>query len=303
MFEDNVFAREQSTSAELYKFTFSNGSALYFTSFERDLLTTETHDGHAYTHIPIQRGEFENDDALASNKMQLTAPVLNTFANSLISGGQIFISITKLFLVDKTYQMIFNGLVLSIEKNIGEAIAQCASKLYFLEKELPRVFFQSACNNTLFDTKCTMLKANYQFDNINAVVSNNGYTVTIGNTDWVSIRSAFVLSHGIDIPDGTGTLNGLWTLGQVTWKAADGGTGEIRFVTNHTARVLQLHYPFTGKTSGAIVISLLPGCDKTGLYCSSVFGGPDYPPGNIVNFTGFPYMPAADPTIMAVGTT
>ena len=296
-FNDNIFSREQGTSAELYIFSFSNGTSLYFTSFERDLLTTETWDGNAYTHIPIQRSEFENDDALAANKVQITAPVLNSFANSLISGGQINITITKLFLADKTHQSIFNGLVLSVEKNIGEAIATCASKLYYLEKDLPRVFFQSACNNTLFDAKCTMLKSNYLYT-VSAVVSQNGYKLTINSGDYSSIDSDFPYRHYFDFPDGT-TKKGLWTLGQAKYN------GEIRYITLHKLAVLYLHYPFTGITSGTISVDLLPGCDKTGLYCSTVFGStlptPKIDNGNILNFTGFPYMPVADPTVTAVG--
>jgi hypothetical protein len=298
MFNDNIFDREQSTSAELYIFSFSDGSNLYFTSFERDILTSETYDGYAYTHIPIQRSEFENDDTLASNKMQITAPVLNTFANNLIFGGQINVSIIKMFLADKTHQSIFNGLILSIEKNVGEAIAQCASKMYYLEKDLPRVFFQAQCNNTLFDAKCTMLKSNYQYT-VSATVSQNGYKLTINDSDYNGILSDFPFRHYFNFPDGS-TVKGLWTLGQATYN------GEIRFITNHLVKVIYLHYPFTGIVSGVISLVLIAGCDKTGLYCSTVFGttipAAKIDNGNIFNFTGMPYMPAADPTIMAVGT-
>jgi hypothetical protein len=288
-FDDNIFSREQGTSAELYIFTFSNGTTLYFTSFERDLLTTETWDGHAYVHLPIRRSEFENDDALASNKMQITAPVLNTFASSLISGGQINVTITKMFLSDKTYQSIFNGLILSIEKNIGEAIATCASKMYFLEKELPRVFFQAPCNNTLFDSKCALLKTNWKYDSINVTISNNGYTATISDSDATAIGSDFYVKHGFSLPIGTGNVKAFWTLGQITY------AGEIRYITNQNNKVLQIHYPFTGIKTGVISVNLLPGCDKTGFYCLNIFN-------NIVNFTGMPYMPANDPTVIAVET-
>lgn len=299
MFEDNIFSREQTTSAECYVFSFSNGSSLYFTSFERDLLTSETHDGQAYTHIPIQRGEFEVDDSLSSNRIQITAPQLNTFANSLILGGQINVSITKVFLADKTYQSIFNGLILSIEKNVGEAIAQCASKMYYLEKDLPRVFFQAPCNNTLFDSKCTMIQTNYSYV-ISAVVSQNGYLLTIDDDDYNNIQSDFPYRHYFYFPDGSGALKGLFTLGQANYN------NEIRLITSHSLKKLYLHYPFTGITSGTISITITAGCDKTGLYCSGVFGAtipdPKIDNGNILNFTGMPYMPCSDPTVLAVGS-
>ena len=309
-FDDNITTREQGTSAELYVFSFSNGTILYFMSFERDLLTTETPDGHAYTHIPIQRGEFELDTELASNKITITAPVLNTFANDLVLNGQINVSIVKVFLADKTHQSIFNGLILSIEKNIGEAIAQCCSRMYYLEKELPRVFFQAPCNNTLFDSKCVgdgstgMVKANFQFT-FSVTVSNNGYTLTISHSDYESFITAYIEIGGVIPPDGTGILKGLFTLGQAAY------AGEIRYITNYQKQtisgldvgVLQLHYPFTGVKTGTITgVVLTVGCDKTGAFCAAVLGTGPFPPGNIVNFTGFPYMPATDPTVMAVGT-
>jgi hypothetical protein len=295
-FNDNIFSREQGTSAELYIFSFSNGTSLYFTSFERDLLTTETWDGNAYTHIPIQRGEYENDDALSASKIQITSPTLNTFVNSLISGGQIMVTITKLFLSDKTYQSIFNGLILSIEKNIGEAIAQCASKMYYLEKELPRVFFQAPCNNTLFDSKCGLFSDDYKYT-ISVVISENGYKLTMTTGDYNDLESAFYSDHLVTPPAGGfgSKVKGMWTLGRAKYQ------GEIRYITKSNTGIFYLHYPFIGITSGTISIDIFPGCDKTAAYCSAFFGSAPYPPGNIINFTGFPYMPAMDPTIMAVG--
>jgi hypothetical protein len=295
-FDDNIFDREQGLSAECYVFIFSNGTSLYFTSYERDLLDSETPDGIAYTHIPIKRTENEDDDALSANRMTLTAQQLNSFANALISGGQISVSINKVFLADKTYQNIFSGLILSIEKSIGEATAQCASKMYYLEKELPRVFFQAPCNNTLFDSKCSLVQANFQYT-VSVTVSQNGYLLTVNTSDYNGVVSDYPTKHTALFPDGTGMLKGLWTLGQVKNVA----TGEIRFITRHSAKTLNLHYPFTGITSGTISVLLTPGCDKTGLYCASVFGDPATG-ANILNFTGMPYMPATDSTVIAAGS-
>ena len=284
-FNDNIFSREQGTSAELYIFSFSNGTSLYFTSFERDLLTTETWDGNAYTHIPIQRSEYENDDSLASNRLTINAPALNSFASTLISGGQIDVSITKVFLSDKTYQSIFNGLILSIEKNVGEAIATCASKMYYLEKELPRVFFQDACNNTLFDSKCTLSKSAFTVS-CTGVISNN----SMGLPVIFTMNTLITTVNSITIPQGNVSgKKGFWQLGQCVFG------GEVRYITFHLNTVLSLHYPFSRNPSGAMTVQLIPGCDKSGAYCVSPFS-------NIANFTGFPYMPASDPTMIAVGS-
>ena len=295
-FDDNIFDREQGLSAECYVFTFRNGTSLYFTSYERDLLDSETPDGIAYTHIPIKRTENEDDDALSANRMTITAQQLNSFANALISGGQISVSINKVFLADKTYQNVFSGLILSIEKSIGEATAQCTSKMYYLEKELPRVFFQAPCNNTLFDSKCALINTDFQYT-VSVTVSQSGYLLTINTSDYNGVVADYPTKHTALFPDGTGALKGLWTLGQVKNIA----TGEIRLITRHSAKTLNIQRPFTGIFTGTLSVLLTPGCDKTGLYCASVFGDPATG-ANILNFTGMPYMPATDATVIAAGS-
>ena len=286
---DNVFTREQMPSAELYVFSFSNGNNLYYTSYERDLATTETWDGNAYVHIPIKRSEKEDDDQLASNRFQITAPQLNGFANNLIQSGQISVSIEKMYLVDKTHQNIFTGLVLSVEKNVGEATAICASKMYYLEKQVPRVFFQSACNNTLFDSFCTLSKAAFTKSSAGAFSTNSYLKLTV-----FIMNSVITVVNGITIPLGTvAGIKGFWQYGQAYWDPANGGNGEYRFITYHVNDTIYLHYPFSGAVQGPVTLTLIPGCDKTGAYCVSPFN-------NIANFNGFPYFPASDPTVMPV---
>jgi hypothetical protein len=326
IFNDNVFTREQTASADCYIFSFSNGSSLHYTSFDRDLLTSETPDGIAYTHIPIQRSEFENDDSLSSNRLQITAPQLNTFSNNLIQSGQISVVINKIFLVDKTYQNIFTGLILGIQKNVGVATAICASKMYYLEKKVPRVFFQGACNNTLFDSMCTLTKATYTVS-CAGVLRNDTY----GKPTIFQMTSLVVTVNGITIPQGdNNAIKGFWQLGQAIYN------GEYRFITAHNPsgdlaavtgtdldawgiyytttrtggesdfdyrarltaiakKTLLLHYPFSGSIPSTITLTLVPGCDKSAGYCVSPYN-------NIANFIGFPYFPASDPTVLPVTT-
>ena len=327
-FADNVFAREQGASAECYEFTFSNGTSLYFTSFERDLDDDETPDEIAYVHIPIQREEFEVDNALTANRLKVTAPQLNTFANSIIQNGQISLKITKIFLSDKTFQVLFDGLILSIEKSLGEATATCVSKMFYLEKELPRVFFQSSCNNTLFDSFCSDSAGPKYADFLTpcpGTLSNNIY----GKSTIFIMNSLITTVHGVTIPLGdVEGVKGFWQYGQCIYG------GEYRSITAHNPggaltgvtgsdldlwgvlystvrspgesdddyrarlvvigkKVLLLHYPFSGNPTGSKTVDLVPGCDKTGAYCKDIFN-------NIINFIGFPYFPASDPTVMPI---
>ena len=294
-FPSNITLREQPLSAELYEFSFSNGNTLHYTSYERDVLPADFDGVNTWTHIPIERSEYTIDDQLSSDRMKITAPVLNLWANMGIQSGQISVKIIKVFLVDKSYQVIFNGLVLNIKKNVGQGEAECASKMYYLEKELPRVFFQSACNNTLFDDFCTMLKADYQYT-FTVTVGQNGYLLTIDNTEYLAFLADFLANHGFSPPQtGVGT-KALFTLGQASYG------GEVRYITKHAVRGIYLHYPFNGLTANGSIVSMifLPGCDKNGAYCRGVFGDHAIV-GNMLNFTGMPYIPASDPTVRAVG--
>lgn len=289
-FADNIFAREQTASAELYVFTFSNGASLYYTSFERDLAPSETWDKNPYIHIPIKRSEITDDIELTSSPVKITAPQINAFANNLIQSGQISVSINKMFLVDKTYQNIFTGIVLQIDKTLGEAEAICESKMYYLSKNVPRVFFQSSCNNTLFDNFCSLSKVAFTVS-CAGTLSNNAY----GKPTIFTMTSLITTVNGITIPNGdTVGVKGFWQLGQAVYN------GEYRFITCHNPTgdapgksVLYLHYPFSGSVAGAITLTLIPGCDKSAGYCV-------FPFNNITNFIGFPYFPASDPTVMPV---
>lgn len=288
-FDIDIFAREQGLSAEIYEFTFTSGSVQRYTSFERDLVAADLPSAfqHTYTHVPIERSEIETDNVLSSTPMRITAPVLNLWANMGIQNGRITVKIVKVFLDDKTYQTIFDGLVLSITKNVGQGEASCASKMYYLEKQLPRVFFQDACNNTLFDDMCTLTKQQYSFS---AVVSSSGYLLTLDDTDYANFIIAFIAVYGA--PTG-GVLKPIFTLGQALYG------GETRYITKQDTlsghHQIWLHYPFNGLTAGTISVDLVAGCDKTGGYCLGVFK-------NILNFIGMPYMPNTDSTLQAVGT-
>lgn len=298
-FPSDIALREQPLSAELYTFTFSSGNVLYYTSYESDV----AFGGHTYVHVPIERSEIPVDDSLSSDRIKITAPVLNTWASMGIQSGQISVLIVKLFIADGSSQTILNGLLLNIKKNVGQGEAEACSKMYYLEKELPRVFFQSACNNSLFDDFCkgqktpdanTVTRANYGYSLL-VTVSNNGYTLTIDKTAYVNFVNDFTTKHGFGPPLIGTPLKAYFTLGRCSY------AGEVRYVTLQVGIVLSLHYPFHNLTAGSVTVDLLPGCDKTGSYCRGIFGDVAVS-GNILNFTGFPYCPTDDCTVQAVGT-
>lgn len=330
-FIGNVFSREQPESAELYVFTFSNAASIRYTSFDRDLTAAESWDGNYYTHIPIKRSEISLDSELSSNPVTITAPQLNTFAGSLIQGGTMWLSIVKMFLIDKSYRVIFNGPVLSVKKSLGEAEATCENLMFYLGKDLPHVFFQSACNNTLFDDFCTLVQSGFATSSSGSI-RVNGY----GKAVIFTMATRIDTVNGITIPQGGSldadgnAIKNFWTYGRITvggemraisscnpsgdlseitgadldaWGVAynlprNGDESDVDYrvrLTEIGERTIFFHYPFSATYSNPVTVSLLPGCDKTPSFCKSVFD-------NLINFVGFPYFPASDPTVLPVGT-
>jgi hypothetical protein len=243
----------------------------------------------------------------------------------------MWLSIVKMFLVDKSYRTIFNGPVLFIEKALGEAKATCENLMFYLGKEVPHVFFQSSCNNTLFDTFCTLVQSAFVVSSVGSI-RNNGYGKAVVFTMDTRISTV----NGITIPQGGGVdddgneLKNFWTLGRITiggemraisacnpsgdlsqttdddldvWGLVYNlprGTGEDDAdyrdrLTDVGERTIFFHYPFSQTYSNPVTVSLLPGCDKTPAFCKSVYD-------NLLNFIGFPYFPASDPTVLPVGT-
>lgn len=327
-FSSNIFSKEQPLCAELYVFTFSNGTTLRFTSFDRDLAGPEVYDGNAYTHIPIKRGAIESDSDLSSNQLTVSGPRYYFSAIDLTSDGFVQLSITKCFLPDKTYMNIFSGQVLAIKKTLGEAQLTCESIFYHLGRRIPHVFFQSACNNTLFDTFCKLVPASFTTSSAGNIRAN-GY----GKNVIFTMASLITTVNSITIPQGDtagsdgALVKNFWTYGRITIG------GETRTITScnpsgdlvgvtgsdldgwgvvynlarnpdesdndYRARLVAIgkrtvffHYPFSTFTN-PVTVSLLPGCDKSAAFCVDVFD-------NLINFTGFPYFPASDPTVLPV---
>jgi hypothetical protein len=262
--------------------------------------------------------------------MVISAP--RTFFSSLnlTIDGSVNLSITKCFLNDKSYQNIFSGPVLSIKKSLGEVKITCESIFYFLDKQLPHVFFQSSCNHTLFDDFCTLDSADFLTSSAGSIRAN-----PYGKNIIFTMGSLITTVNGITIPQGdtaddAGVLiKNFWTYGRiaiggeyrsitacnpsgdlagVTGSDLDGwgtvynlarGGGEsdddyrIRLVATGKKTIF-FHYEFSTFTN-PVTVSLLPGCDKTAGFCKDIFD-------NLLNFTGFPYFPASDPAVLPVST-
>lgn len=140
-----------------------------------------------------------------------------------------------------------------------------------LSNQMPRTYYQSACNNVLYDARCGVPRAAY------------AETGSI-----IAAESAFIIATGISCPQN-------WLAYGVITMASGICAGESRPIAANTGpapsgNVLTLQIPFSLTPSIEDEFVVYAGCDKTRNTCQYKFG-------NLAQFTGFPFIPAPETAV------
>ena len=175
--------------------------------------------------------------------------------------SKITIKIDKLDIATNTLTTKYIGNITGIAMQGDTAVVNLEAKDKSLGFNVPRLVYQSTCNNDLFDTHCEVIAANYS--NIITITSVSGSTITA--------------SDFANKPDG------YYTLGYVQYQ------GEYRFITNHVGSTLTMLTPFGEDVTGKAIVAYA-GCNKSAPVCVSKFN-------NIDNFLGFAYIPSKNPSL------
>jgi uncharacterized phage protein (TIGR02218 family) len=168
------------------------------------------------------------------------------------------------------------GTVIRFVGNIGDldqvsrTIAKftCKSKVEDLNIQLPRNILQPTCIWTLFDSGCTLNKASFALhgtvqagSTVNKLITNLIQTDTYFDNGQLVFNSGPNAGHVVAV------------------KAYLNASGKVSFFVPLPAA------PGIGDT-----FTIYPGCDKTQATCTGKFS-------NLVNFGGFPYVPAPETAI------
>lgn len=146
-----------------------------------------------------------------------------------------------------------------------------------LDVQIPRTVFQAECNNALYDQWCTVNKATFE-------VSSTVAAATIST-----------VTHGPLTPSVPPVLP-TYADGYFDWGEMAFTSGNLLGLQQTIARyvaatgVLSVFAPFPEVPDVGSTITLWPGCHKTVADCRDKFG-------NLLNFRGFPYMPAFEETV------
>jgi uncharacterized phage protein (TIGR02218 family) len=160
---------------------------------------------------------------------------------------------------------MFSGTIADVNCSRYEASLKVNSDSQLLNTMVPKNVYQVGCSNNLYDAACTLLKATYSAA-ITASTTSDAtqtlfYTGTALTVDYFSLGTCVCTSG-----------------------ANAGVSRTIKYNSGNYIWVVRA-WPFPVAVGDAFTISW--GCDKLQSTCQNKFG-------NIVNFRGYPFVPAPE---------
>ena len=273
----------------------------YATNFEQDLTANdETSTSRVWTSRIIDFTDMVRSLDLADHALTLTAEWWEGGPFDQFLPGALEAVVTlRLFkctvdgAVGSNVQQVWEGTV-KAGFDATKVTAQVAGPSEIFKLQLPGDMFGPSCNARLYDARCGLAQADWQFAAVVTAISGNTITIEI-----------FPRTGGF--PSGFGSIH-WFALGFL--KATVGGIARLWSIYDSTAlisslAILTLRKPYTGAVSDAIL--LWPGCDKLSTTCRA-YNSSTNPTGkfnNYANFRGFPFIPALAPqfALPTAGTT
>lgn len=159
--------------------------------------------------------------------------------------------------------ILFSGVLANITADRGNVATKVKAYLALLALPSPRNTYQPGCIHALFDSGCTLLKADFL----------DSGTADVGST-----------THAI--VTGLGAADGYYDLGALTITSGP-NIGQTRTVKSFLSGVAQLSRPFLFSSVIGETFDVYPGCDKTQDTCDTKFV-------NLEHFRGYPYVPTPE---------
>jgi uncharacterized phage protein (TIGR02218 family) len=260
--------------ADAFTFTLRSGLMLCYTNAD----VTFSYDGNTYlgNSILVDGLKYKAALGLEVDRQQITISARSTdtiaggapFLQALRDGSFDFCQIerARIFFSDRIGGTAIGSVILfkgrlGVIDEIGRTSAKLTvnSDLVLLDVDMPRNVYQPTCLHALYDSGCTMVKANF---------GTNG-SVGAGSTasviNWTSANANF--------QQGTITF---------TSGVNAGVSATVGSVVAGTS--LSLLYPLESVPAAGDAFTVYFGCDHTQSTCQSKFG-------NLANFRAFPYVP------------
>ncbi len=158
---------------------------------------------------------------------------------------------------------LWTGIAGEITADRTEVRIEVSSLLRILQGAYPRNYTLPTCNNTLYDSACTLIQASYA---VTGSVVTGSWTTNSFDTNLTQINDYF--DQGWIV----------WTSG-----ANHGLVRTVKLYQNSGGNLL-ITYPLPYVPQSGDTFTAYPGCDKTQATCTNKFN-------NLIHYRGFPYMP------------
>jgi uncharacterized phage protein (TIGR02218 family) len=255
--------------AELYHFTLGAAVLGAWTS------GTLWRDGD-WRPVPIRRERIETNDERSAGSLRVILPADHGVTNAVVDlyrgtvpTGVVELTVYRVHQGQVAFAKIFVGEVAAAEFSGSHCLLTVESKAGALKQRVLRQLYQGPCNNTLYDSFCGVVRANFSAAATVTAIASDGVTLTV--------------------PVASSQANGYYTGGQLQFGSRWG------FITAHTGSTLVLLRSVPGlAVSSSVTISA--GCDRQIGTCHTKFN-------NIANHQGFPFIPSLDPFTAGVGKT
>lgn len=237
-------ARAVTGEREFYVFDFGTeyGKEFYTTHSEQVTESDLTGVSVTWTPLPIVRKGVKKKHTVQPETTRLVLPVTNSFVSLVAQGGLDAIQLTIYRGFGDDYANDYRkpwwfGYLEDINVTAQIVSGNLKSVEVLFEDVFPKVFHQSGCNNTLFDSVCSVDPATVEITRNVTDIQGDGRII---------------------VTDGAIPTNDTYTLG----KMRKTGTATIwRHVTQQAGLQYVLHIPILGLSIGDQV-DILPGCAK-----------------------------------------
>lgn len=247
---------------ELYRFTLGITGTWRYTSAD----ITINHGGFDFTPAIISRGEIQGTKEDTNATVEVTLDPTLLVARQLREGTTpqpLMLTIIRRHrgLAEAQAVVIFSGEVGSIELADELMVLTCIPMQRAVQRRVPRMLYQTMCNNNLYDSICQVNPLDYTDAGTIDAVASGGRVLTVSEA-----------SAQVD-----GWYNGGWV--QLGIQRA--------FIMHHIGSELTLLTPLVGAAAGT-EIEMVAGCDRSHTMCEDKFN-------NLSNFMGFPKIPSRNP--------
>lgn len=273
---------EYLVEADLYTITLSNGTVMYYTSAQSNIV----YNGNTYLAAYLDsapgfaRGATKCSVGLQSDDLEVdilfdtTTQLSGQNPAAFVAAGGLDNAVLRLdkALAPDWSNPVVNGVVNLFCGYVGEAKCEqgkitltVSSRVKLLNTSFPKNYFLPQCNHALFDSGCTLAKASYAV---------NGTVTASTSLTWFASNLT--------------EADGWFSLGSVTWTsgANTGITSFVKLYVNAQG-AFRLVYPLQVMPSAGDTFTAYPGCDKTQSTCSTKFN-------NLLHFRGYPYVPTPE---------